>query len=214
VPFSPSVRRWRCAQAGCCGSQVRASRHAHHVCAAIDAVPRYGACCSRAPTGRWAYSERSGAPGTALLGEDQQSFVGFLRQLEQLTHELSPLLSISPPSCRVTVVVLQQSPQPLSAPDRGLSRCPVAWQRDQHDILHALMGALLMIVRVILCGRMLRPAYRPITRLGSQRAISGNMSRSAMHIAMPTINGSTPIHKSIMVPTCRPASSETDLRMP
>src|SRR5262245_9137100 len=56
---------------------------------------------------------------------------------------------MAPPSSRVAVVVLQQSPQPLSASDRALSRCPVAWQRHQHDIPHALMGALLMIMRFI-----------------------------------------------------------------
>jgi hypothetical protein len=56
--------------------------------------------------------------------------------------------------------------------------------------------------------------YRPITRFGSQSAIAGNMNSSVRQIAIPTMNGSTPIHRSIMVPTWSPAPSETDLRMP
>jgi hypothetical protein len=54
----------------------------------------------------------------------------------------------------------------------------------------------------------------PITRSGSQRAIPGKSSRSVMQIAIPTMNGSTPIQRSTIVPALSPASSDTDLRIP
>jgi hypothetical protein len=57
VSFSPSVRKLRGSQVGwavlrqdIAGSQVQIPRHSHQACAAIDAVPRYCAGCSRAPT--------------------------------------------------------------------------------------------------------------------------------------------------------------------
>jgi hypothetical protein len=59
-----------------------------------------------------------------------------------------------------------------------------------------------------------RSAQRPFIRFGSQRASSGNVISRAMTITMPSMKGSTPIHKSIMVPASMPASLETDLRMP
>jgi hypothetical protein len=44
--------RMCCSQAGCGGSQVRASPYSHQACAEIAVVPRYRAQCSRAPTAR------------------------------------------------------------------------------------------------------------------------------------------------------------------
>jgi hypothetical protein len=59
-----------------------------------------------------------------------------------------------------------------------------------------------------------RPAHLPITAFGSHSAMPGNISSRVMQIAMPTMNGSTPIQRSTIVPTLSPASSDTDLRMP
>jgi hypothetical protein len=54
--------RTECSQARYGSSQVRTSRHSHQACAGIDAVPRYRARCSRAPTVIWTIRIKAAPP--------------------------------------------------------------------------------------------------------------------------------------------------------
>jgi hypothetical protein len=92
---------------------------------------------------------------------------------------------------------------------------PCGWRR-RAGVLSLLVEEREPAVRGELEGIVHRDVvdHFPMTAFGSQSAMAGNISSSVMQIAIPTMKGRTPIQRSTMVPTLRPASSETDLRMP